>query len=122
MSNNFNLGQNINDILGGQPRYFYGLRRNDDGELFLVRIDQINDSDDDVVINLPGTNGELFPDFEIGVDFLDGINQNHEIVYDNLNYTQYRWDNRSVFYYVDANGYLTQRIFKGYVYPDGISS
>lgn len=122
MSNNFNLGQSINDILGGQSRYFYGLRRNDDGELFLARMDQIQDSDDYIEVNLPGPEDENYPDFEINVDFFEGIDNNHETVYENLKYTQYRWDNRSLFYYVDNNGNLVQRVFKGYTYPDGISS
>jgi len=31
------------DILGeGVPRYFYGIRRDEDGDLFFVRIDQKN--------------------------------------------------------------------------------
>lgn len=122
MSNNFNLGQSINDILGGQPRYFYGLRRNDDGELYFVRLDQIQDSDDYIEINVAGDNDEIFPDFEIGIDFLEGVDDDHLIVYDNLKYTQYRWDNRSLFYYVDDNGNLIQRIFKGYSYPTGTST
>lgn len=119
---NFNLGQTINDTLGGNPRYFYGLRRNDDGELYFVRLDQIQDTDEIIEINLPGIETEDFPDFESGIDFLEGINENKEIVYDNLKYTQYRWDNRLLFYYVDDNGNLVQRIFKGYNYPTGISS
>ncbi len=34
---NYYLGRNPDDILGEGTRYFYGLRRNDDGELFFSK-------------------------------------------------------------------------------------
>ena len=61
-------------------------------------------------------------DFESGVDFFEGIKADHEVEYDNLKYTQYRWDNRSILYYIDAQGQLVQRINQGYSYPTGVSS
>jgi hypothetical protein len=39
-------------------------------------------------------------------------------VYDNLNYEQFRWDDRDLYYYLDANGNLTIRIAQVYSYPD----
>jgi hypothetical protein len=41
-------------------------------------------------------------------------------VYDNLKWEQYRWDNRSLLYYVNDNGELIVRINQTYVYPTGI--
>jgi hypothetical protein len=38
------------DILGNNPRYFYALRRTDDGTLYLVRTDMIVDNSDSSMI------------------------------------------------------------------------
>lgn len=115
------FGQNPDNALGDSPRYFYAVRRNDDGELYLLRSDQLKDKDS-IDINLPGTPSETFEDLEPGIDYFDGINADHEKEYDNMYYTQYRWDNRSILYYVDENGMLVQRINQNYEYPDGISN
>ena len=116
-----NSPQNIVD--GIIKRYFYGLRRNDDGELFLIRADQLNGGDDNVVsINDIGDASENFPDWEEGIDFLDGIDENHNIVYDNLRYPQLRWDGRSLLYYIDpTDGQFIVRISEAYEYPENIS-
>lgn len=105
-------------------RYFYGLRRNDDGELFLVRVDQMQGGDENVtVVNDIGPSAENFPDFEEGIDFLDGIDVEHNIVYDNLRYQQIKWDARSLLYYIEpVTGHFVQRISEAYPYPEGISS
>ena len=121
MPSSYYLGQSPDEALGDSPRYGYALRRNQDGELFLYRSDQLKDKDS-IELNLPGAPGENFEDFEPGVDYFDGVTQDHEIEYDNLVWTQYRWDNRNVLYYVDNQGRLTQRINQGYTYPTGHSS
>jgi hypothetical protein len=122
MSNsNYYLGRDPVETLGDSPRFFYALRRNQDGELFLVRSDQIKD-DDPYVINIPGPPSENFEDFEVGIDFFEGVDANHELVYENMYYTQYRWDDRPIFYYIDDNGQFVQRLFSGYTYPQNISS
>ena len=122
MSNsNYYLGRDPVETLGDSPRYWYALRRNQDGELFIVRSDQVTDKDS-YEINIPGDPTENFENFVPGTDFLDGIKEDHEPEYENMYYTQYRWDDRSIFYYVDAQGMLVQRINQGYSYPTGISS
>ena len=121
MSSNYYLGTTPSESLGDSPRYWYALRRNQDGELFLVRSDQISDLDA-YELNIPGPPEEDFDDFEAGVDYFDGLDTNHELVDQNLFYPQYRWDNRSIFYYVNSEGMLVQRINRGYTYPDNISS
>lgn len=121
MSSTYYLGTTPVESLGNSPRFFYGIRRNDDGELFLVRSDQIKDTDA-VEINIPDVPLETFNDFEAGVDFFDGVDANHEIVYTGMKYTQYKWDDRSVFYYVDSSGQFVMRINRGYSYPEGTSS
>ena len=60
-------------------RYLYGLRRNEDGELFFISIDQLGTDDDEIVINEIGTGDDNYPFFEEGIDFLEGITIDHEI-------------------------------------------
>jgi hypothetical protein len=122
MSANYYLGTTPESALGDSPRYWYALRRNDDGELFLLRSDQLKDKDS-IELNIPGSPSENFEDFEPGIDYFDGISEDHEIEYDNLVWVQYRWDNRNMLYYIGQDeGRLIQRINQGYVYPTGTSS
>ena len=121
MPSTYYLGQSPDEALGDSPRYWYALRRNEDGELFIVRSDQLTDKES-YEINTPGNPTENFEDCEPGVDYFEGVGANHEAAFDNLKYTQYRWDDRSMFYYVDGQGQLVQRINQGYAYPVGISS
>ena len=120
-ASNYYFGRTPVETLGDSPRYWYALRRNADGELYIVRSDQLTDPTS-YDINLPGPPEENFEDFEPGIDYFEGIDADHEPEYDNMYYTQYRWDDRSIFYHVDAEGQLVQRIFKSFIYPDGVSS
>ena len=55
---------NLSDFLGeGNPRYFYGLRRLDDGTLFFDKVDQIT-STASIAVNIPGPNTGNFENFE----------------------------------------------------------
>jgi hypothetical protein len=121
MPSTYYIGTSPDEALGDSPRYWYALRRNNDGELFLYRSDQLKDKDS-IELNLPGAPQENFEDFEPGIDYFDGTRADHEVEYDNLVWTQYRWDNRNMLYYVDDQGRLTQRINQGYTYPVGTSS
>ena len=121
MPSTYYLGQSPDEALGDSPRFLYLVRRNEDGELFFLRSDQAIDKES-IEINTPGDPAENFEDFESGVDFFEGITADHEIQYDNLKFPQYRWDNRSILYYIDAQGQLVQRINQGYAYPTGVSS
>lgn len=120
-SSSYYLGTTPTEGLGNSPRYWYALRRNEDGELFLVRSDQILDRDA-YELNIPGPPEEDFDNFVVGTDYLDGIDVTHELVKENMFYPQYKWDDRSLFYYVDNEGMFVVRINKGYSYPTGISS
>ena len=120
-SSTYYLGTTPIEGLGDSPRYWYALRRNDDGELFLVRSDQIIDRDA-YELNIPGPSEEDFEDFEVGIDFFEGLDEQHELLNKNMFYPQYKWDNRSLFYYVNDEGMFVVRINKGYAYPNGISS
>ena len=75
------------------------------------------------IINDIGIAAENYLDFEEGIDFLSGIDEDHEIVNDNLRYPQFKWDNRSLTYFIDpVDGQFIQRLSETYVYPDKISS
>lgn len=119
------IGTTPNDVSSGFiKRYFYGLRRNEDGELFLQVLDQLRGGGENVVIvNDLGVASENYPDFEEGIDFLDGIDVEHEQLYPNLRYQQFKWENRSLLYYIeDDTGFFVQRISEAYDYPEKVSS
>lgn len=107
-------------MLGNTPRFFYALRRDQNGSLYFVKNDNIKEGMM-IEINRPGNESDNYNDFEVGVDFFEGVNANHQQVFENLNYPQYRWDNRPIFYYIDSEGNLIARINQGYTYPSGVS-
>ena len=122
MPSPYYLGQSPDEALGDSPRFLYALRRNDDGELFLLRSDQLKDKDS-IELNVPGAIEENYENFVPGVDYFDGIDADHEVAYENLVWTQYRWDDRNMLYYIGTEeGRLIVRINQGYVYPTGTSS
>ena len=51
-----------------QDRFFYGLRRTDDGELFIGKADQLKTTDS-ITINNPGDPTQNYPSFEQGQEF-----------------------------------------------------
>jgi hypothetical protein len=119
MSSNYYFQADQQAILGDAPKYFYGIRRTASGQLYLSRVNQL-DQNAQIEINVSGDELENFTGYEEGIDFFEGRNVKHEIVYDNLKYEQYRWDNRSLLYYVNDNGELVLRINQKYDYPSGI--
>jgi len=104
-----------------QDRFFYGLRRTDAGELFIGKADQLK-ATDSVTINKSGNPTQNYPSFEQGQEFYEGRNVNHDLVYENLNYEQFRWDDRNISYYIDADGELVARVNQKHVYDDNSSS
>ena len=119
MASTHYVGQtpSITELLGtGQPRYFYALRREEDGTLYFAKIDQLKDTDT-ITVNNPGASIDDFTEFEYGVDFFDGrLEIDHSRPYDNLQWDQYRWDNKNMYYYVNDNGELVVRINQEYAY------
>lgn len=109
------------ELLGeGNPRFFYGLRRQDggaeDGGLFFTKVDQLS-SVDTITINNPGSGADNFETFEYGIDFFDGrLASDHSRPYTNLRFDQYRWDQKNCYYYINANGELIVRINQEYTY------
>ena len=108
---------NLTDLLGeGNPRFFYGLRRLDDGTLFFNKVDQLS-STASIAVNVPGPNNANFENFEYGVDFFDGrLATDHSRPYPNLYFDQYRWDSKNCYYYIDTQGQLVVRVNQSYTY------
>lgn len=112
------VGQvSLQDLLGADnPRFFYGMRRSDEGTLYFTKLGQLI-SQESVTINIPGPTKDNFEDFEYGVDYFDGrLAEDHSRPYPNLAFDQYRWDTRNMYYYINAQGQLVARINKEYVY------
>jgi hypothetical protein len=108
--------ENPIDSLVDGGRYFYGIRRTDDGTLYFTRVDQLS-ALGTLTINIPGPGNENFESFEYGVDFFDGrLATDHSRPFPNLYYDQYRWDNKSCYYYIDDTGSLRVRTNQPYVY------
>ena len=121
MSNPYYVGTvALGDILGeGQSRYFYALRRDDEGTLFFGKVDQVTGADA-IVINVAGLTENNFEEFEYGVDFFDGrLEEDHSRPFSNLYWDQYRWDNKNLACYIDDNGIFSVRINQAYTYPPG---
>ena len=114
-----NTPENIISNLGS--RYLYGLRRTDHGELFVGKLDQLS-ATDSLELNKPGLSQDNFNNFQEGQDFFEGRNINHNLVYENLNYEQFKWDDKNIFYYVNDEGQLVARVSQAYTYDDSISS
>ena len=119
------VGNSPQNVLDGIiKRYWYGLRRNDDGELFLIRADQLQGGEENTItINDIGDAEDNYLDYEEGINFLDGIDEDHNIVHKNLRYPQFKWDGRSLLYIIDPeDGQFILRISEIYAYPENISS
>ena len=102
-------------------RYFYGLRRTDAGELYMVKSDLLR-LEDGVQLNRPGNINENYNSWSRGHDFFEGRDQQHRKTYPNLVYEQYKWDGRNLFYYVNKEGELVLKVneahtYVGYVEP-----
>lgn len=121
MSSNY-IGYSPDQILAGvENRYFYGIRRTDQGELFLAKVDQVK-TNDSIVINKSGDSIDNFSNFREGDNFFEGRNVLHEKVYENLNYEQFQWSNKNIYYYVNEQGELVARINQSIVYDENSSS
>lgn len=117
MSQTYYVGApDLSSMLGeGNIRYFYGLRRDAEGNIFLSKVDQVL-GDDVVTVNIAGPFDDNFNDFEFGVDFFDGTLDDKTRPYPNLYFDQYKWDERNIYYYINENGELVARINKKYDY------
>lgn len=119
MASNYVFGRDPSELIGDQPRYLYALRRTDEGEVYFARVNQLS-REDSFTLNNEGDYEDNYNGFEPGVDFFEGRDVYHNLVYQNLNYEQYRWDDKSLYYYIDEDGQLIVRTNTKYQYPTGI--
>lgn len=112
------IGQSPDNESVRPNRFFYGLRRDDTGTLYLARVDTLSVSDS-LTINNAGTLDDNWDGFEIGIDFFEGRGQDRERTYPNLQYDQYRWDNKMLAYYLDDDGYLVLK-YGNRSYPEDV--
>ena len=61
----------------------------------------------------------IFENISEGIDFFEGRSITHELIYDGLNYEQFKWDTNDLYYYIDEEGQLVVRINSPYYYPEG---
>ena len=116
------IGYTPEQIFAALPnRYFYGLRRTDEGELFVSKVD-LSKKDSSININNPGETNENYTNFQQGQDFYEGRDVNHNTVYDNLAYEQYKWDDTNIYYYVNSEGELVASINQTVTYDENSSS
>jgi hypothetical protein len=116
------IGEGPDSLINStQTRYFYGLRRSDQGELFLGKADQLKKTDS-ITINKAGDPDQNFPGFEEGQNFFEGRDVYHEKVYENLNFEQYRWDNKNLWYYINDDGELVLSVNQKHTYDETDSS
>ena len=119
------IGRNLDSYNKREERYFYGLKRNDDDGFVIIDKVNLDKSLDTVqLVNLQGLTGEgtVYDNIQEGIDFFEGRSVDHELKYDGLNYEQYKWSADDLYYYIDAEGQLTVRINKPYLYPDGVTT
>lgn len=94
-------------LLGGTSEsgayYFYALRRDDEGNLFIRRDDVANDTN---LLDVFGPNKPIEFDGEfIDFDFDEGRNADHTLKYtsDEVKYEQWFWDNKLTSFYLDED-------------------
>ena len=109
MSNTVGQDTGVYLANGIKDRYFYGLRRTDEGTLFIGKVDQLA-ANDPVSINNPGNVDDNFKEFDQGYDFYEGRDLNHAKPFPNLRYEQFRWDDVNLNYYINSEGELVVRI------------
>jgi hypothetical protein len=108
------IGTSVDSYNDSDPHYLYAIRRNDDGDLFLCRLD-IADNSDSIQMFM----GDVPVEFEDmtypGEDYHDNRNPTtHELTYEatNVKYEQWRWDHRLISYYINDNGEFVVAINK----------
>jgi hypothetical protein len=122
-ANNYYLGQTPEEFFNKNERYFYGIRRDEEGFLTLTKVNMDTSTDAIEVqdLNNIGTIERTYDGFDDGVDFFDGVDAARVPAFVGLKYEQYKWSADDLYYFVDGEGRLSVRINVPYNYVEGIS-
>lgn len=107
MTTPYVLGKSVEEYNNPTSTYLYALRRTEDGDLYLLKV---SETDPDASFKLFGEEVPAdFEDYQLGDDFFNGRNEDHELVYDtaDVKYEQWKWLNSQQTYYIDADGNFT---------------
>ena len=88
--------------------------------LYFAKVDQLDVSDGIQINNVGDEPSQDYPGFSPGQDFFEGRDTYHNLVYRNLNYEQFRWDDRNIYYYINDDGEFVVRINQSYTYPTDV--
>jgi hypothetical protein len=101
-----------------QKQYFYGLRRDDAGNLYFTKVDLSSNTDTVSIVDLTlrGSQKNQYEFPGIGSDFFDGRKADHTLVDPSLKYEQFKWDTENVYYFLNAQGQMVLRVNNGYTY------
>lgn len=122
---NFYLGRSPDTgSVNEEEGFFYGLRRDEVNGWVIV--DKINLDASFESVELTDLNsytgtGREFENFEQGVDFYDGRDASHNLLYDGLKYEQYKWSGDDLYYFINEEGQLCVRVDREYFYSEGVS-
>lgn len=101
-----------------QKSYFYGLKRDDAGNLYFGKVDLTSTSDSVTLVDLTKRSGtETQYEFPgVGSDYFEGRSADHTLVNPSLNYEQYKWASENMYYFLNDQGQLVLRINNTYNY------
>lgn len=97
---------------GGATRYFYALRKDEEGNLYIARADLLSSTDEVTLFN--GIAPEDLESYSVpGKDYFDNRDPStHELTYsrDDVKYEQWRYDEKLSTYYINDDGDFTVAI------------
>lgn len=94
-------------------KYFYQLRRDEDGYLTFTKVNLNTDTDSITELN------------DLDFEYADGtvvinIDENHELLNDEAGHVQYKFKTNDVLYFINDDGELVLRINGEYDYPSNV--
>lgn len=113
MTTPYVIGKTVDQFKNSSETYFFGLRRTEDGDLYLTKT-KLNSGGDAVEL-FPTAVPAEFSSHEVpGDDYFDGRAEDHTLEYnaEELKYEQWKWVDGVRSYYIDSEGYFVVSIGK----------